>query len=173
MCRPANGGAAVLAILKAKTSVIGRQMDDRYPSFVDHWPDNCSRNGAVSSQSGRQFSPVTEQAQMRLAQLGFDPGTADGISGPRTSAAIKEFQKQSGLPETGTLDSATQAKLNSGCSGAPGRTRSKTGDRFRHRTSWISSLPIRPMIPASPTPITGRTHRRPIWIFQEPPYWPP
>ena len=50
-----------------------------------------------ASQAAR-FSPVTQQAQMRLAQLGFDPGTADGISGPRTSAAIKEFQKQSGLP---------------------------------------------------------------------------
>ena len=59
------------------------------------------------------FSPVIEQAQMRLVQLGFDPGEVDGIPGPRTSAAIKAFQKQSGLPETGTLDSATQAKLDS------------------------------------------------------------
>ena len=66
-----------------------------------------------ASQAAR-FSPVIQQAQMRLAQLGFDPGTADGISGPRTSAAIKEFQKQSGLPETGTLDTATLAKLDSG-----------------------------------------------------------
>ena len=66
-----------------------------------------------ASQAAR-FSPVTEQAQMRLVQLGFDPGTVDGIAGPRTSAAIKAFQKQSGLPETGTLDSATLAKLDSG-----------------------------------------------------------
>jgi hypothetical protein len=68
---------------------------------------------SASSQAAR-FSLITQQAQMRLAQLGFDPGTADGIFGPRTSAAIKEFQKQSGLPETGTLDSTTLAKLDSG-----------------------------------------------------------
>jgi Putative peptidoglycan binding domain len=58
------------------------------------------------------FDPVVQQAQTKLTQLGFDPGTADGILGRRTSAAIKAFQKQSGLPETGTLDSATLAKLD-------------------------------------------------------------
>ena len=123
-----------------------------------------------ASQAAR-FSPVIQQAQLKLAQLGFDPGTADGIFGPRTSAAIKEFQKQSGLPETGTLDSATLAKLGSGDQ-APQVDTVKDWRPVRHRTSWISSLPIRPIIPASPTPITGRTHRRPIWIFQELPYWP-
>jgi peptidoglycan hydrolase-like protein with peptidoglycan-binding domain len=57
------------------------------------------------------YNPVTQKAQSKLAQLGFDPGTTDGILGRHTIAAIKAFQKKSGLPVTGALDSATQAKL--------------------------------------------------------------
>ncbi len=57
------------------------------------------------------YDPLTQKAQSKLAQLGFDPGTTDGILGRHTIAAIKAFQKKSGLPETGALDSATQAKL--------------------------------------------------------------
>lgn len=57
------------------------------------------------------FNPVTQKAQVKLAALGFDPGTADGILGRHTIAAINAFQKNSGLPVTGALDSATLAKL--------------------------------------------------------------
>ncbi len=60
------------------------------------------------------YNPVTQKAQSKLAELGFDPGTTDGILGRHTIAAIKAFQKNSGLPETGALDSATLAKLEIG-----------------------------------------------------------
>jgi hypothetical protein len=65
---------------------------------------------SLASQAA-SYNPVTQKAQLKLAQLGFDPGTTDGILGRHTIAAIKAFQKKSGLPETGALDSATQAKL--------------------------------------------------------------
>jgi peptidoglycan hydrolase-like protein with peptidoglycan-binding domain len=60
------------------------------------------------------FSPVTQQAQSKLTALGFTPGPSDGILGRNTITAIKAFQKKSGLPETGILDSATLAKLDTG-----------------------------------------------------------
>lgn len=50
-------------------------------------------------------------AQRRLAELGFDPGPADGMAGARTSAALRAFQKQRGLDVTGRLDAATSAQL--------------------------------------------------------------
>jgi hypothetical protein len=59
-------------------------------------------------------NPVTQQAQSKLTALGFDPGSPDGILGRHTIAAIKAFQKKSGLPVTGILDSATLAKLDTG-----------------------------------------------------------
>ena len=57
------------------------------------------------------YNPVTQQAQSKLATLGLNPGAFDGDLSGDTIAAIKAFQKQSGLPEIGTLDSATLAKL--------------------------------------------------------------
>ncbi|MGI9421761.1 MAG: L,D-transpeptidase family protein [Hyphomicrobiaceae bacterium] len=40
-------------------------------------------------------------AQLMLVQLGYDAGFADGLIGKQTVAAIKAFQKASGLPATG------------------------------------------------------------------------
>jgi hypothetical protein len=46
-------------------------------------------------------------AQERLDKLGFSPGAIDGILGPRTRAALRQYQDASGLPVTGRLDAAT------------------------------------------------------------------
>ncbi|MDJ0949289.1 MAG: peptidoglycan-binding domain-containing protein [Alphaproteobacteria bacterium] len=47
------------------------------------------------STSG-QVSGV-KQIQSGLIQLGYDPGPADGYHGAKTSAAIREYQKNNGL----------------------------------------------------------------------------
>ncbi len=41
--------------------------------------------------------------QVRLARLGFNPGRLDGIFGPKTEVALKEFQTNTGLEVTGVL----------------------------------------------------------------------
>ena len=41
--------------------------------------------------------------QVRLARLGFNPGRLDGIFGPKTESALKEFQTNTGLEVTGVL----------------------------------------------------------------------
>jgi hypothetical protein len=43
----------------------------------------------------------TRAVQQRLADLGYKPGKADGLLGPRTRAAIRAFERDNGLPETG------------------------------------------------------------------------
>jgi hypothetical protein len=50
-------------------------------------------------------------AQAALLYLGIDPGPIDGFRGRRTRSALMQFQKQSGLPETGDLDRETASKL--------------------------------------------------------------
>jgi peptidoglycan hydrolase-like protein with peptidoglycan-binding domain len=67
-----------------------------------------------------QGTDTIRQAQSRLATLGFDPGTADGLMGPRTRAAIRAYQRQSALPVTGALDAATLQGLGVGTAAAPG-----------------------------------------------------
>lgn len=46
-------------------------------------------------------------SQRRLADLGYYNGTFDGINGPMTVTALKDFQASNGLPVTGTLTADT------------------------------------------------------------------
>ena len=57
-------------------------------------------------------------AQRALQAKGFNPGPIDGLMGPRTSAALREFQQKEDLKETGRLDAETRAHLMAS-SGAP------------------------------------------------------
>lgn len=54
--------------------------------------------------------PILE-AQRRLAELGLQPGPIDGSMGPRTAAALRQFQRNERIPQTGVLDAATSARL--------------------------------------------------------------
>src|SRR5215210_8558645 len=56
-------------------------------------------------------SITVKQAQTKLKALGFYTDTVDGNSGPGTTAAIKSFQRQNNLAQTGTLDENTQKAL--------------------------------------------------------------
>ena len=50
-------------------------------------------------------------AQQALQGNGMNPGAIDGIMGPRTQQAVRDYQKQHNLPQTGQLDAATLQKL--------------------------------------------------------------
>jgi len=52
------------------------------------------------------------EAQQALAGAGYDPGTPDGKMGKKTVVALRQFQKDNGLPATGKLDSRTYKKLS-------------------------------------------------------------
>ncbi len=75
-----------------------------------------------------QRAPVYElgqihQIQSLLAQLGYDPGPADGVMGPTTGRAIREFQADQGLHPDGVPSDALLALLTA-ASGAPPQTES-------------------------------------------------
>ena len=53
----------------------------------------------------------TKNAQQALQAKGYNPGPIDGIHGPRTSAALRDYQKAEGLKATGEMDADTRAKL--------------------------------------------------------------
>ncbi|MCQ3806464.1 MAG: peptidoglycan-binding protein [Acidimicrobiaceae bacterium] len=50
--------------------------------------------------------------QLRLGNLGFDAGWLDGIFGPDTEAAVRDFQHNQGLNADGTVGRATVAALD-------------------------------------------------------------
>jgi peptidoglycan hydrolase-like protein with peptidoglycan-binding domain len=54
---------------------------------------------------------VVMQVQKALDSKGFGPGRVDGVWGPETVAAIKEFQQKNDLKPDGKLDRQTVAAL--------------------------------------------------------------
>ncbi len=47
------------------------------------------------------------QAQQELLKKGFDPGPIDGILGPRTKEAVRNFQDRFGMKASGDIDNKT------------------------------------------------------------------
>jgi peptidoglycan hydrolase-like protein with peptidoglycan-binding domain len=57
------------------------------------------------------YDEAVHKAQSRLKELGYDPGSVDGIWGKKTKSAVEKFQEDKGLKITGILDEATSNAL--------------------------------------------------------------
>jgi hypothetical protein len=74
-------------------------------------------NGRVSTDSNGKMSsarPMDEtvrNAQAALNTKGYDVGRVDGQWGPNTQNAVRRFQSENGLAQSGRLDSATLTAL--------------------------------------------------------------
>ena len=51
-------------------------------------------------------------AQARLNELGYNAGTPDGAMGGKTASALRAFQKDRGIAQSGRLDAATMVELS-------------------------------------------------------------
>jgi len=71
-----------------------------------------SANPAQPSTPAVVPSASVKKLQQELGQLNYYEGPVDGIMGAQTTAAIKDLQRQANLPQTGTMNSATQAALD-------------------------------------------------------------
>lgn len=71
--------------------------------------------------------------QQRLLELGFDAGPVDGILGPKTIGAVKQFQTSRKIPVTAKPDDKTVAAL--GLSLTPGGGREPTGKKSKTKAS--------------------------------------
>lgn len=77
-----------------------------------------SLGGAVvASAKGSASSSVhwsrqnIQKVQEKLSDEGYYHGKIDGVMGPQTDSAIRQYQKAQGLPVTGHLDSQTGKRL--------------------------------------------------------------
>jgi Putative peptidoglycan binding domain len=65
----------------------------------------------ISPNLRAQGSDDVRAEQQALKDKGFDPGPVDGIDGPRTQGALKEFQAKQNLQEDGRLGPQTRDAL--------------------------------------------------------------
>ena len=78
----------------------------------------AAQHPAAVEASLRLDPPARRLIQRGLQNEGFDPGTPDGLFGPRTRAAIRRWQEARGTPSMGYLHSAA-AQLVREAGGAP------------------------------------------------------
>ena len=69
-------------------------------------------------------SDRVRDVQRRLTRLGYRPGRADGLYGPRTQAAVTAFQRKHHLPRSGNVGPATRDALRQRTSGQAPRVTS-------------------------------------------------
>ncbi len=101
----AAGGAvvgAVTGLTVVEGAVIGAAVGGATGLLTDEdtinlgkpvWRDDDSSAGA---QSG-----IVTRVQSGLAKLGYDPGPVDGVMGPQTAEAIRQYQRDHGLLSDG------------------------------------------------------------------------
>lgn len=68
--------------------------------------DPAMKSGRVGGKSGQ-----VKAVQQALKDKGHDPGAVDGKMGPKTQAALRDFQSKEGLKASGRLDTETMSKL--------------------------------------------------------------
>ncbi len=86
---------------------------------------------AMETQAGVNAEPVTstseqvESVQSTLAQEGYNI-TVDGVWGPRTADAVRQFQQANNLDVTGQIDAQTLSALNLDASASRGTAMGET-----------------------------------------------
>jgi|GEM_PF-3344602 len=84
--------------------------------------------GGYSHLGGRQGIMAIQRA---LAKEGFDPGPADGMMGPNTKRAVREYQQANGLTVDGVIGAETLESLGLMPHGAP-VTKKSGGEKKGH-----------------------------------------
>jgi peptidoglycan hydrolase-like protein with peptidoglycan-binding domain len=74
-------------------------------------PDTMGRDVQRPTEGKQASSTQIRRAQEVLKSEGHNPGPIDGVMGPKTQEALRQFQRQENLQETGRLDRQTAEKL--------------------------------------------------------------
>jgi peptidoglycan hydrolase-like protein with peptidoglycan-binding domain len=106
---------ASLMVMALCATVNGQTQPDQAPSGTVVDKQHGSSNEVQPAPEKVQLTPdVVRAAQQSLNEKGYQAGTPDGKMGPVTSGAIRKYQQDKGLEETGTLDESTLTHLNVG-----------------------------------------------------------
>jgi peptidoglycan hydrolase-like protein with peptidoglycan-binding domain len=110
------GAVAGAAIGGTGGAVLDEGVDKKAERAADKATgDETAASGSTSS--GATAHPTRDdvrRAQQALKSQGLYTDKIDGIVGPKTRAALRQYQAREGLQQTATLDSATRQRLMGG-----------------------------------------------------------
>ncbi|EFL87862.1 peptidoglycan-binding protein [Ahrensia sp. R2A130] len=75
-------------------------------------PKEWEGNGSAVRNASSSGNPTVLKAQALLNQRGYNVGQPDGLAGPNTRKAVRDFQRSAGIPVTGEIDRETLRALN-------------------------------------------------------------
>jgi localization factor PodJL len=100
-----NGNTRALAQRDAIAARLSPSEIDRAQDMAAAWRTEhpgSTISAPSASASAPTIAPYSlRNVQVALATLGYNVGTPDGIIGPKSRTAIRAFQVDSGLPESG------------------------------------------------------------------------
>lgn len=112
---------------KDKARDVKDKVKDKTSELTDKAKDKTSElTHKAKAQMDRADSRMDRHdvmaMQRSLRDKGYDPGPTDGVVGPRTRAALLDYQKKEGLTPSGRWDDDTKARLGMGTTAAPDQT---------------------------------------------------
>lgn len=107
--------AIAVALMAAGTAFAANDAATSSSTSSSSLEPSASLNASTGSQATTAASAddSVRQAQQALKDAGQDPGAIDGVMGPKTQAALKQYQESKGLTASGSLDAQTSAALTS------------------------------------------------------------
>ena len=81
-------------------TILAYNYSSAYALAVGHLADRIAGGGPLVASWPRDDMPLTKderiELQERLADLGYDPGGVDGVVGPKTRTALRQYQRSIG-----------------------------------------------------------------------------
>ena len=108
--------------------------------FVPQTTQISRGNKITATKADRLSKSEILTVQRKLKAKGFNPGPLDGLYGPKTAAAIRNFQQANNLPVTGVLTYDLLSRLTAPAPASP-------------NPAAYPSRPVQTSVPQSPTKV--------------------
>jgi membrane-bound lytic murein transglycosylase B len=97
---PAGHRGPTFIVYENFHTILAYNYSSAYALAVGHLADRIAGGGPLMASWPRDDMPLTKderiELQERLADLGYDPGGVDGVVGPKTRTALRQYQRSIG-----------------------------------------------------------------------------
>lgn len=104
-------GDQTWAALRSQATPRSVSSPEKAPPESNNWADFADLASLEINSTAAIDDPEVRDIQTRLQNLGYSPGPIDGLLGPQTEAAIREFQMARGLIVDGVVGPQTWSAL--------------------------------------------------------------